>query len=70
MNSSNLSFLTQYLPILIPLAIFQIGLMIFALVDLLRREHLRGPKWLWIIIVVLFNIIGPLAYFLVGREDE
>ena len=67
---TNTSVLTQYLPILLPLILVQFGLMIFSLIDVLRREHIKGPKWLWILIIVFINIIGPIAYLLVGREDE
>ena len=28
------------------------------------------PRWLWAIIIVLVNIIGPIAYFLIGRREE
>jgi Phospholipase_D-nuclease N-terminal len=58
-----------YLLFLIPLVLLQLGLMIFCLVDLARREKTRGPKWLWAIIIVLGELLGPVVYLLVGRED-
>jgi hypothetical protein len=69
-NSSILDQLMKLLPLLIPLFLIQLGLMIAALVDLLKREKTKGPKWMWIIIVVFVNMIGPIVYFVVGREDE
>ncbi|MBE0684734.1 MAG: PLDc_N domain-containing protein [Anaerolineaceae bacterium] len=60
----------KLLPLLIPLFLIQLGLMIAALVDLLKREKTKGPKWLWIIIVVFVNLIGPIIYFVIGREEE
>jgi hypothetical protein len=60
----------QYLPLLIPIAIIQYALLIFALVDLIRRQHTNGPKWLWIVIIALVNFIGPIIYFIVGRKEE
>ena len=59
----------QYIPLLIPLLIIQLGLMIAALVDLFRREKTKGPKWLWILIIVFVNYIGPILYFVVGRDE-
>jgi len=59
----------DYLPFLIPIIILQLGLMVFALVDLIRREKTRGPKWLWAIIIVLGELFGPIIYLLVGREE-
>jgi hypothetical protein len=69
-NSSILDQLMKLLPLLIPLFLIQLGLMIAALVDLIKREKTKGPKWMWVIIVVFVNMIGPIVYFVVGREDE
>jgi hypothetical protein len=65
-----MEMLKRYLPLLIPVALLELGLMVAALLDLVRRERTHGPKWMWILIVVVVNIIGPLLYFLVGRQDE
>ena len=59
----------ELIPFLIPILILQLALMIFALVDLIRRERTKGPKWLWAVIIVVVNLIGPILYFIVGRED-
>ncbi|HSJ55587.1 MAG TPA: PLD nuclease N-terminal domain-containing protein [Anaerolineae bacterium] len=59
----------EYLPFLIPILLLQLVLMIWALVDLSRRERTRGPKWMWAIIIVLGELIGPIVYFLFGREE-
>ena len=60
----------ELLPFLIPIILIQLGLMIAALVDLIRREKTRGPKWVWALIIVLVNLIGPILYFVLGREEE
>lgn len=62
--------LQPYIPFLIPIIVIQLALLIFALVDVLRRERTRGPKWLWIVLIVAVNFIGPIAYFVIGRQDE
>jgi hypothetical protein len=61
-----------YIPFLVPILVLQLGLLIFALIDLIRRPAggVNGPKWLWIIMIVVINIIGPIAYFLIGRREE
>jgi len=64
------SDITPYIPYLIPVILIQFGLMIVALVDVLRREHTRGPKWVWILVIVLVNYMGPIIYFVIGRKDE
>ena len=63
---------TQLLLLVLPIVIIELGLIIFALRDLLRPERrVRGDsKLMWGIIVVLFGFIGPIVYFIVGREPE
>jgi hypothetical protein len=54
-----------------PLAILQLGLMIFALVDWARRPQTRYlDRRVWLAIIVILSIIGPVAYFFLGREEE
>jgi hypothetical protein len=62
--------LKQYIPLLIPVLVIQLGLMIAALVDLVRREQTRGPKWVWALVILLVNFIGPIIYFVAGRKEE
>ncbi len=62
--------LAQLLPLLIPVAILEIGLLVWALLDLIRRKHVKGNKIVWIIVIVLINVIGPIVYFLFGRGEE
>ena len=60
----------RFLPLILPLLVVQLGLLVFALIDLLKPERVtRGPKWLWGLIVILINVIGPIAYLAVGREE-
>ncbi|MGC8873278.1 MAG: PLD nuclease N-terminal domain-containing protein [Chloroflexia bacterium] len=61
--------LRHWLPLLLPILLLQWGLVIGALIDLLRRERTRGPKWVWVLVIVLVNFFGPIAYFLFGREE-
>ena len=57
--------------LLIPLVLIEIALLVFALVDLVRRKKVRGGnKWVWGVVIVAVNVIGPIIYFVVGREEE
>ncbi|MHB0988703.1 MAG: PLDc N-terminal domain-containing protein [Bellilinea sp.] len=62
--------LKPFIPYLIPVIIIQLGLMVTALVDLARRERTKGPKWMWAIIIVAVNIIGPVVYLLAGKDES
>jgi hypothetical protein len=52
------------------LSLIVLGVMIFSLVDIIRRDdsqvkHL--PKTMWVIIVILLPIIGTVLWFALGR---
>ncbi|WP_042477903.1 PLDc N-terminal domain-containing protein [Bacillus ndiopicus] len=53
-----------------PVLVIQFILAIVALVDLKRIHATNGPKWLWVIIILLMGIIGPIAYFIIGRRQS
>ena len=51
----------------------QVALLVAALVDLLRRPDeavTGGRRWVWILVVVLLQAVGPLAYFAAGRRPR
>jgi uncharacterized Tic20 family protein len=62
---------SRVLPLVLPLVILQLALMVLAAVDLFRDE--RQVRWvskpIWALVIVFVNIVGPLVYFFVGRED-
>jgi hypothetical protein len=67
---NELETLKEALPFLIPLLVIELGLMAFALVDLTRRQVVKGgQKWPWVLVIVLLGIVGPIFYLLVGREQ-
>jgi len=62
---------TAALLLIMPLILIEVGLMVFALYDLVRRKRVKGGnKWLWGILIVLVNLIGPILYLVLGREEE
>lgn len=62
--------LMEMLPIVAPLLVIQLILVIVALIDLLKRDKTNGPKWLWVLIILFLNILGPILYFLIGRKEH
>jgi hypothetical protein len=61
----------QILALLAPVILIQLGLMIAALYDLEREERIvrGGNKLVWVVIIVFLNVIGPIVYFVAGREE-
>ena len=61
----------EWLPFLIPLAALQLGLMIAALVSIFKhKEYKTGNRALWVVITLLVSIIGPILYFVLGKEED
>jgi len=57
--------------LILPLAAIQLGLLGFALYDLVKRNRVRGgSKVVWGLVIVLVSIIGPILYFTIGREED
>ncbi|MBE3031393.1 PLDc_N domain-containing protein [Sneathia sp. DSM 16631] len=66
-----MEFIREYLPILIPIVVLEIGLMIYALSHILKHNKFRfGNKVMWIVIVVLIQTIGPILYLTIGKDNE
>lgn len=59
----------QWLLLLAPIVLIQLVLMIIALMDLIQHDRTKGPKWVWALVIVFFNIIGPVVYLVIGREE-
>jgi hypothetical protein len=52
------------------LAVAVLALYIYVMLDLLRAPAADVrllPKWLWVVVVLLVFLIGPVLYLLVGR---
>ena len=61
----------EMLPFLIPLALAQYGLMGYALYHILTHEkYKRGSRALWVLLSICVNFIGPILYFVFGKEDN
>lgn len=67
-----MSDLMEYLPFLIPILLIEIALALTALIHVIKHPNYRfGNKVIWIIVVLLVQIIGPVVYFVFGRgQDE
>lgn len=56
--------------IIAPIIVIQLILLIIALIDLSKINQTNGPKWLWAIIIIFVNILGPIIYFVFGRKQS
>ena len=47
-----------------------IGLMLIAFVDILNSEFTGSNKIVWLLAVILVPLVGPIAYFFIGRKQK
>lgn len=63
--------LREMIPFLIPFVLINYTLVIAALVDLVKRKKVRfNNKFIWGAIIIVFNLFGPIVYFLARGDDE
>ncbi len=64
--------LMEFLPFLIPLVIAEFALLGYTLHHILTHDvYKRGNRAIWLVItLVLMNFVGPILYFLLGKEDS
>lgn len=61
----------EMLPFLIPLVIVQFSLLAYTIYHILtHRTYRRGSRALWLVVAIVgMEFIGPVLYFLLGKED-
>ena len=66
---TDLTQLTEFLPFLIPLIVAEFALLGYTVSPI--PTHKRGGRALWLVITLVFmNFVGPILYFLLGKEDS
>ena len=62
----------DYLPFLIPLIIAEFALLSYTLYHILtHKNYKRGNRTLWLIVAIIgMEFIGPILYFLLGKEEN
>lgn len=64
--------LREMMPFLIPLVVVQFALLGYTLYHILTHQtYKRGNRGLWIAVALIgMQFIGPILYFLLGKEDQ
>ena len=54
-----------------PIIAIQLALQIYAIFDIIRRKKTKNlSTGLWVVIIILGEILGPVLYFLVGKAED
>lgn len=66
-----MNHIIDFLPFLIPLVIAQLILLIYTLHHILtHKKYKRGNRALWLVVTLVgMEFVGPILYFLLGKED-
>ncbi|MGM0751102.1 MAG: PLD nuclease N-terminal domain-containing protein [Bacillota bacterium] len=70
MNELQETFQSINWGLIAPVILIQVILMVVAVIDVIRIKATNGPKWLWVLIILFINIIGPVVYFIFGRRQD
>jgi len=70
MNIETFDFSSIPWELILPIIVIQLILLAIAIIDLIRIPSTNGPKWMWALIIVFINLIGPIVYFIAGRRNE
>ena len=61
----------EILPLLVPVLLIDIALAVAAVRHILRHPHYRfGNKTMWLVIVVVLLLFGPIIYFVFGKGES
>lgn len=56
--------------IILLVSLFLLILPLIALIDILRSDFNGNNKLIWVIVVIFFNLLGSILYFLMGRNQK
>ncbi len=62
---------TKLIIAVIPLVLINLGLIVWCLIDWIKRKHFRFlDKWVWLPVFIFIQYIGPVLYLIIGRDHE
>lgn len=62
----------EFLPFIIPVCVVEIVLLVYTIYHILTHDtYKRGTRALWLIIAIAgMQFVGPILYFVLGKEDN
>ncbi|HAA6476110.1 TPA_asm: negative regulator of sigma-Y activity [Listeria monocytogenes] len=56
--------------LIIPVILLYLALLLTAIIDLTKNWNERKNSVIWLVVIIVINIFGPIAYFIFGRKEE
>ena len=72
LEGMKLEQLKEYFPFLLPLIILEFVLLFITIRHILTHNtYKRGNRAIWMCVAIIgMNLIGPILYFTLGKEDD
>jgi len=65
----DLKLTTDLILMVLPLLVIQFGLAIFCVVKIFKEGVQNLNKWIWLVICLFCNLIGPVIFLIIGRKS-
>lgn len=56
------------IPLVLPVIFLHLILLAIALYDLFKRRNIIQYPVIWLLVIILFNTVGPIIYLVIGRR--
>ncbi|EIZ2750591.1 PLDc N-terminal domain-containing protein [Listeria monocytogenes] len=56
--------------LIIPVILLYLALLLTAIIDLTKNWNERKNPVIWLVVIIVINIFGPIVYFIFGRKEE
>jgi len=62
--------LQELIVLVLLMLLVNIPLFLIALVDILKSKFGGNNKIVWLLVVILVPLVGPIAYFFIGKKQK
>lgn len=56
--------------LIIPVFLLYLALLLTAIIDLTKNWNTRKNPIIWLLVIIVINVFGPIAYFIFGRKED
>ncbi|MBC2013148.1 negative regulator of sigma-Y activity [Listeria marthii] len=56
--------------LIIPVFLLYLALLLTAIIDLTKNWNTRKNPIIWLVVIIVISVFGPIAYFIFGRKED
>ena len=65
---NGLQLTKEMILMILPLVALQLGLAVYCVVKICKEGVRNLSKWLWLVICIIPNLLGPVLFLMLGRK--